>query len=96
MGVGDIVQGVGWGGLAISVPWFFGTSCLGSYVVAAWHGSLIDDGPGDVLTINWGPREHFLAWSELWESINSVGLVELCALCLFVGEEVVSHSLHIH
>ena len=38
------------------------------------------------------PEEHFLAWGELWESMRFVGLVELCPLCLFVGEKVVSLS----
>ena len=69
---------------------------LGLYIVATWHGSLIDDCPRDVLAVYQGPEEHFLAWGELWESTSSMGLVELCALCLFAGEEVVSYSLHIH
>ena len=65
---------------------------LGLYIVAAQHGGLIDNVPRDVLTVYQGPEEHLLAWGEFWKSTSSMGLVELCALCLFVGEEVVSHS----
>ena len=77
-----------WPVLRYLLPW--------ASVVAVWCSSLINDGPGDVLTIYQGPEEHFLAWCELWESMSSMGLLELCALCLFVGEEIVSHPLHIH
>ena len=38
---------------------------LGLYVVIAWCGSLVNDGPRDVVTIYWGPEEYFLAWGEL-------------------------------
>ena len=34
--------------------------------------------------------------STSWPGVSYIGLVELCALCLFVGEEVVSDSLDIH
>ena len=90
------------GGVRLEVDWpqmFPGPMvplALGLYIVTAWHGSLIDNGPGDVFAVDWGTEEHFLAWGGLWESISSMGLVELCALCLFAGEEVVSYSLHIH
>ena len=55
---------------------------LGLYIVTAWCrcSSLVDYGPRDVLVINQGPEEHFLAWCELWKSTSSMGLVELCAL----------------
>ena len=69
---------------------------LGLYVVTVQCGSFVSDGPRDVLTICWGPEEHFLAWGELWESTNFMGLVELYPLCLFVREEIVSHSIHVH
>ena len=69
---------------------------LGLYVVTAQHGSLVNDGPRNVFTIYQGPQEYLLACGELWESTSSMGRVELCVLCLFVGKEAVSHSLHIH
>ena len=69
---------------------------LGLYVVTAQHSNLVNDGPRDVLTIYQGPEEHFLAWGKLWESMSSMGLIEMCALCLFVEEEVVSQFFHIH
>ena len=34
---------------------------LGLYVVAVQHGSLVNDGPGEVFTIYWGPEEYLLA-----------------------------------
>ena len=69
---------------------------LDLYIVTVQCDSLVNYGPRDVLAIYWGPEEHFLAWGELGESMSSMVIVELCALCLLVGEEVVSHSLHVH
>ena len=34
---------------------------LGLYEVTVWCSSLVDNGPGNVFTIYWGPEEHFLA-----------------------------------
>ena len=64
---------------------------LGLYMVAAWHSSLVDDGPGHIFTIYQGPEEYLLPWCEFWESTNSVGFIKLGML---VREEVVSDSLH--
>ena len=33
---------------------------LGLYNVAAWHSSSVDDGPRDVLILDWGLEKHFL------------------------------------
>ena len=63
---------------------------LDLYLVAAWHGSLL-------MMV---PEMYSLSTRDLkstsWAWVNIVGLVELCAMCLFVGGEAVSHSLHIH
>ena len=67
---------------------------LGLYVVAAWHSSLVNDGPRYIFTIYQGPEEYLLPWGEFWESKNSMGFIELGTLCLFAREEVVSDSLH--
>ena len=96
MGVGDVEQGVGWGGLARNVPWFSSTSCLGPHCSKCVEGSLVNNGPVNVFTIYWGPEEYLLAWGKLWESTSSVGLMKLGTLCLLVGGEVVSDSLHIY
>ena len=69
---------------------------LDLYMVAAWHSSLIDNGPRDVFTIYLGPEEYLLAWGGPWESMSSMDLIKLSTLCLLVGEEVVSDSLHIY
>ena len=68
---------------------------LGLFVVAVWHGSLVDDGPRDIFTIYWGPEEYLLAWGEFWENMNFLGLVKLGTLCLLVREGLVSDSLQI-
>ena len=91
-----LCSGVGWVGWLQVFSGSMVPLALGLYTVAVWHGSLIDDGPRDIFAIYWGSKEHLLAWGELWESMSSMGLVEFCALCLFVGEEAVSHSLHVH
>ena len=36
---------------------------LGLYDVTAWHGSLFDDGTGDVFIFDQRPEEHFLPWA---------------------------------
>ena len=69
---------------------------LGPYIVAAWHSSLVSDGPRDIFTIYQGHEESLLAWGELWESMSLMGLIKLRALCLLVKEGVVSDSLHIY
>ena len=85
LGVGDIVQ---WGRVGLDWPQVFPSSmvplALGLYIVTVQHGRLSNDGPSDVPTIYWGPEEHFLDQGGLWESMSSMGLIELHALCLFV------------
>ena len=68
---------------------------LGLYVVAVQHGSLVDDGLGDIFTIYWGPEEYLLSQDEFWESMNSMGIIKLGTLCLLVIEKVVLDCLHI-
>ena len=91
-----LCRGVGLGDWPQVFPCSMISLALGLYVVSVWCSSLVNDSLRDVFTIYWGPEEHFVAWGELWESMSSMGLVELCSLCLFVGEEVISDTLHVH
>ena len=36
---------------------------LGIHNEAMQHGSSFNNGPGDVLILNWRPEEHFLPWA---------------------------------
>ena len=61
MGLGNI----GWCGLATNVPCSLVPLALGLYIVAVWHGSLVDDGPRDIFTIYQGPE------STSWPGVSS-------------------------
>ena len=70
-------------------------STLGLYNVAVQFSSPVNDSPGNLFSICWGPEQYLLAWTELRKGMSSVGLVKLGTLILFAREEVVSDSLHV-
>ena len=90
----------GWKG-QIGMDWPYVFPCLpvplalGLYKVTAWHSSLVSYGPWYVLTVDRGPEKNLLALRELRKGTSSMGLVELVALVLFVGEEEVPDLLHV-